>query len=38
MLELGRRGNELKKKKVVNKSSEYTHLDMNELDCSATLA
>lgn len=33
MLELGRRDNELKKKKkkVVNKNPEYTHLDMNEL-------
>lgn len=32
MLELGRKGNELKKKKkVVNKNPEYTHLDMNEL-------
>lgn len=27
----------LKKKKVVHKSCEYTHPDMNGLDCSALL-
>lgn len=37
MIEVGRRDNELKKKKVFDKSSEHTPLAMNELDCSAIL-
>ena len=34
---MGRRDDELKKKKVVHKSSKYTHPEMNGLDCSAVL-
>lgn len=38
MIEVGRRDNELKKKKkVVGKSFEHTLLAMNEPDCSAIL-
>lgn len=37
MIEVGRRDDELKKKKVVHKSSKYTHPEMNGLDCSAVL-